>query len=88
MQLHASGAHAYRTFHNSFNGTNTVLRPGESREGEGRKKTSGAHAVPPATGVSYVNAWEEIDPLSRVEMKKMCWQKDDSIVSVLYSLPL
>ena len=28
----------YRTLHNSFNGTNTVLRPGESREGEGRKK--------------------------------------------------
>ena len=26
------------TLHNSFNGTNTVLRPGESREGEGRKK--------------------------------------------------
>ena len=24
--------------HNSFKGTNTVLRPGESREGEGRKK--------------------------------------------------
>ena len=24
--------------HNSFTGTNTVLRPGESREGEGRKK--------------------------------------------------
>ena len=42
---------------------------------------SGAHAVPPATDVSYVNGWEEIDPLSRVEMKKMCWQKDDSIVS-------
>ena len=49
---------------------------------------AGAHAVPPATDVSYVNGWEEIDPLSRVEMKKMCWQKDDSIVSVLYSLPL
>ena len=28
----------YGTLHNSFNGTNTVLRPGESREGEGRKK--------------------------------------------------
>ena len=26
------------TLHNSYNGTNTVLRPGESREGEGRKK--------------------------------------------------
>ena len=26
------------TLHNSFDGTNTVLRPGESREGEGRKK--------------------------------------------------
>ena len=25
--------------HNSFTGTNTVLRPGESREGEGRKKS-------------------------------------------------
>lgn len=49
---------------------------------------SGAHAVSPATDVSYVNGWEEIDPLSRVEMKKMCWQKDDSIVSILYSLPL
>ena len=49
---------------------------------------SGAHAVSPATDVSYVNGWEEIDPLSRLEMKKMCWQKDDSIVSILYSLPL
>ena len=49
---------------------------------------SGAHAVSPATDVSYWNGWEEIDLLSRVEMKKMCWQKDDSIVSVLYSLPL
>ena len=29
---------------------------------------SGAHAVSPATDVSYVNGWEEIDPLSRVEM--------------------
>ena len=29
---------AYRTLHNSSNGTNTVLRPGESREGKGRKK--------------------------------------------------
>ena len=48
---------------------------------------SGAHAVSPATDVSYVNGWEEIDPLSRVEMKKMRWQKDDSIVSILYSLP-
>ena len=28
----------YRTLHNSFNGTNTVSRPGESREGEGREK--------------------------------------------------
>ena len=28
----------YRALHNSFNGTNTVLRPGESREGEGRKQ--------------------------------------------------
>ena len=28
------------TLHNSFNGTNTVLRPGESQEGEGRKKNS------------------------------------------------
>ena len=27
------------TMHNSSNGTNTVLRPGKSREGEGRKKT-------------------------------------------------
>ena len=27
-----------RTLHNSFDGTNTVLRPGESQEGEGRKK--------------------------------------------------
>ena len=31
-------AGTYRTLHNSSNGTNTVLRPGESREGEGRKK--------------------------------------------------
>ena len=31
-------AGTYRTLHNSFNDTNTVLRPGESREGEGRKK--------------------------------------------------
>ena len=31
-------AGTYRTLHNSFNGTNTVLRPRESREGEGRKK--------------------------------------------------
>ena len=35
-------AGTYRALHNSFNGTNTVLRPGESREGEGRKKNQGA----------------------------------------------
>ena len=31
--------------HNSFNGTNTVLRPGESREGEGRKKNPAAPSL-------------------------------------------
>ena len=36
--------------HNSFNGTNTVLRLGESREGEGRKKeTSGTLAASEGT---------------------------------------
>ena len=35
----------YRTLHNSFNGTNTVLRPGESREGEGRKKRTSKFRV-------------------------------------------
>ena len=33
------------TLHNSFNGTNTVLRPGESREGEGRKRKNGKRIV-------------------------------------------
>ena len=32
------------TMHNSFKGTNTVLRPGESREGEGWKKKGFLHS--------------------------------------------
>ena len=74
-------AGTYRTLHNSFNGTNTVLRPGESREGEGRKKKFTVFDLDSKMAKQQLQKWKlkfvtELEPLEGASPVCLFGEKD------------